>query len=149
MPEYREISRVNSLWIWFFLRLLLPTTPILIQYGLKYLNLYEPEFPQITYIILLFTLALVTITEHSDLSRIIWLSVVPTIVATFLLTAAFLSNVEGKEIAHTKTLTLGFYFWLLLLIISIGRIILDFRQSRTTTARTTKMQEQKMTPTDG
>ena len=65
--------------IWLFVRLLVPTGPIIIQYALKALGAYDPPFPQPTFVVLLFSLSLVTVTEYRDLRAIIYGSMIPAL----------------------------------------------------------------------
>ena len=109
--------------IWIFVRLLVPTGPILIQYLLFGLNLYTPPFPQPTYIVLLFSLALVTLTEYQAISAAIYGSVIPAIGASVLYTAYILKIDDPSQ--HYRTLVLGFYLWLLLITINVVRVVVD------------------------
>ena len=125
-----QIKRTPQPAIWIFLRLIIPTGPIILQYSLFGLGATkEPEFPQITYIILLFGLSLATVTELDDLKNIIYLSFLPSILATFLLTVVYLKQDEQEVI--TQTLFVGFIVWVALVIINTVRIIQQFKTSRT------------------
>jgi hypothetical protein len=89
--------------LWVFLRLLVPTGPILIQYLLYGLGLFSPSFAQPTYIVLLFALALVTLTEYEDVGGIIYGSV-----SRHLEQPSFTRAISSKWKALRSTLGL---FW--------------------------------------
>lgn len=105
--------------VWLFVRLIVPTGPVLIQYGLKGLGLYQPPFPQPTYIVLLFSLALVTLTEYHGISAIIYGCVIPALGASVLYTA-YILKIDAPD-ANRPALIVGFYLWLILLSINIVR----------------------------
>mgnify|MGYP000871098887 CR=1 FL=1 len=116
------------LGLWFFLRLFIPTAPVLIQYSLSWLGIYKPEFPQITYITMLFSLSLTTVVEYKDIQSALYASIIPALTATFLYTVALL--VKGNDEAYFNTLITGFYIWLLLMVFNVSRVILDWRRTR-------------------
>lgn len=109
--------------VWIFVRLLVPTGPILIQYLLSALGLYKPPFPQATYVVLLFSLSLVTLTEYQSLPLAIYGSVIPAISASVLYTA-YILNIERPEY-HYRTLLFGFYLWTFLVVVNVLRILID------------------------
>ncbi len=105
------------------MRILVPAGPIIIQYAMKGLHLYEPPFPQPTYVTLLFSLALATLTEYKDIKAIIYGCVVPALCGSVLYTVYILKNDKPDE--YRLALVTGFYLWLLLLTINIIRTGLD------------------------
>lgn len=115
--------------VWLFLRILVPTGPIIIQYGLSALDLYSPAFPQLTYIILLFSLSLVTLTEYEDLTGILYGAVVPALAATFLYTVAILKSDDPSACKNTQLV--GFYLWTILVIFNVLRVFIDWLSSVT------------------
>jgi hypothetical protein len=119
-----------ELELWLFIRLLVPTGPIIIQYALYGLSLIPtPDFPQITYRILLFGLSLVTVSEYKGLRGILYGSIVPALVATVLYTAALISE-KSNPIGYENTLLAGFILWLLLVIINSVRVVTQWIKSR-------------------
>jgi hypothetical protein len=108
---------------WLYLRLLVPTAPIIIQYGLSKLDLYQPAFPQLTYILLLFSLSAVTLTEYTDFKKVFYLSVLPSWVA-IILYLCYLLRPEDQA-AQYKILITGFYAWLSLLIVHLLRVLIE------------------------
>lgn len=122
------------LGVWFFLRLFVPVGPIIIQYALYGLGVYAPAFPQLTYITLLFTLSLVTLTEYKDIQGIIYGSVAPALAATFLYTVALL--VQNNPTAYNNTLLLGFAVWLMLVVYNVIRVLLNWRRERSKRGKT-------------
>lgn len=109
--------------LWLFFRLIVPTGPVLIQYSLYGLGVYTPEFPQPTFIVLLFALSLATVTEYQSISSVIYGTIIPAISATVLYTV-YLANIADPQ-KHLKTLLVGFYFWLFLVAINIVRVAID------------------------
>jgi hypothetical protein len=109
--------------VWIFVRLVIPTGPILIQYALKGLRLFDPPFPQPTYVTLLFSLALATLTEYRDIRAIIYGCVVPALGGCVLYTVYILKYANPDE--YRLALIVGFYLWLLLLLINILRTAID------------------------
>jgi hypothetical protein len=109
--------------VWIFVRIIVPTGPILIQYGMKFLKLYNPPFPQPTYVTLLFSLALATLTEYQDITAIIYSCVIPALCACVLYTVYILENNNPDE--YRLALIAGFYLWLLLVTINIVRTGID------------------------
>src|SRR6266852_3887403 len=87
----------TPLLVWIFLRLIVPIGPIIIQYSLKALGLYTPPFPQPTFVVLLFSLALVTITEYSDVRALLYGCVVPALGASVLYTVYVLKINSPQE----------------------------------------------------
>lgn len=118
----------TALGIWVFLRLFIPTGPILIQYGLKGLGAYEPPFPQVTYIVLMFSLSLVTLIEYKDLLAILYLAVAPALAATCLYTVVLLTS--DKPVVSNNTLLAGFFLWLVLVMFNTARVIIEWRRKR-------------------
>lgn len=123
----------KRLGIWLFLRLFVPVGPIVIQYSLYGLGAYQPDFLQVTYITIMFSLSLATLTEYSDTLGILYLAVVPAIAATFLYTAALL--VSNNKDAYNRILLTGFVLWLLLIILNIARVMIDWRKRLRETKR--------------
>ena len=111
------------LGLWLFLRIIVPTGPILIQYGLHAFGAYDPVFPQITYVVLLFGISLVTLTEYTNIVAIIYLSVIPSGIAIFLYTAILF--VPSGSPTHNNMLLFGFVLWITLLFINVLRVLLD------------------------
>jgi hypothetical protein len=109
--------------VWIFVRIIVPTGPILIQYALKYLHLYNPPFPQPTYVTLLFSLALATLTEYTDITAIIYGCVIPALCGCVLYTVYILESKNPDD--YRLALIAGFYLWLLLLTINIIRTGID------------------------
>ncbi len=109
--------------IWIYMRLLVPTGPILIQYALHGLGLYSPPFPQHTYTLLVFTLSLVTVTEYENTTWMLYASVTPAIGASILYTVYLLTI--DKPDTHRLALLVGFYLWLILVAINLLRVIFD------------------------
>src|SRR5437763_9300422 len=103
--------------VWIFLRLLVPTGPILIQYLLYSFDLYTPPFPQPAYILLVFSLSLATLTEYQNTTGVIYGSIIPAIGASILYTIYILTINEPNK--HTKVLLIGFYMWAVLIIVNI------------------------------
>ena len=116
---------------WFILRLVVPVMPVLIQYLLGYLGVFTPTFPQPTYLLLLFTLAAVTISEYEEFGKIIALSVVPLLLGTVLYMVHLL--VPNNPVAQQQALLLGFYAWLVLGVIHSIRVLCEWfvRRKRT------------------
>ncbi len=114
--------------IWIYVRLIVPAGPILIQYVLYALDLFTPPFPQATFILLLFTLALVTATEYQSLASLIYGSIIPALAATILYTA-YILTIDNPS-AHQQTLLVGFYLWVLLFTINLLRVLLDIKSQR-------------------
>jgi len=105
--------------VWLFVRLIVPTGPILIQYGLKFLGLYDPPFPQPTYVTLLFSLSLATVTEYRDVRAIIYGCMVPAIGACVLYTV-YVMKIDAPA-QNRPALLAGFYLWIILLLINFVR----------------------------
>ncbi len=121
VPSTQPASLPFSVWI--FVRLIIPTGPILIQYGLKALHLYDPPFPQPTYVVLLFSLALATLTEYRDIQAIIYGCVVPALSGCVLYTVYIIKYDNPNQ--YRSALVAGFYLWLILLLINIVRTCID------------------------
>src|SRR5262249_45760900 len=109
--------------IWIFLRLAVPTGPIVIQYLLWTVGLYAPPFPQPTYLVLLFSLPLVTATEYQDVKGILWGYIAPAVGASVLYTAYVLTINEPTK--HARALLFGFVMWLILVFINVIRVARD------------------------
>lgn len=109
---------------WFILRLFVPLAPVLIQLLLAYIGVFKPAFPQPTFILLLFTLSVVTITEYEEIRKIFALSVLPVLLATVLYVVHLL--VPNDPVAQQKALLLGFYAWLVLGVIHSIRVISEW-----------------------
>ena len=122
-----------QLGIWIFLRVLVPTFPILIQYGLWAFGLYDPEFPQITYTVMAFALLLVTVTEYNSLEQIIYFSILPSIVTSLLyLTALFVQHDQSRQYAYNNVLIAGFCLWLFFIVFNVVRVFIDWRHKNRT-----------------
>ena len=119
--------------VWFFFRLVVPISPIIIQYALFAFNLYSPKFPQTTYITMVFSLSLATLVEYQGISGIIYGSVVPAVVATFLYSVA-LTVENSNPNAYISLLTSGFFLWLVLLVINVIRVIMEWRKRKSSTS---------------
>lgn len=113
---------------WFILRLLVPVGPVLIQYFLGYFGLFAPPFPQPTYVLLLFTLSVVTISEYTQFAKIFALSVAPLLLATVLYILHLLY--PSNAVVQQKALLIGFFAWLLLVGIHSVRVISEWIVSR-------------------
>ena len=109
--------------IWVFLRVLVPTGPIGIQYSLYALGVYDPPFPQPTYIVLLFALAMVTTTEYRRLDALLYGSVLPALAGCVLYTVYLFTADDPAQ--HLTTLLVGFYLWAFLLTVNVARVLLD------------------------
>lgn len=109
--------------IWIFLRLAVPTGPIVIQYLLWTVDLYNPPFPQATYLVLAFSLALVTATEYQNLKGVLWGSIAPAVGATVLYTAYILTINDPTK--HERALVFGFVMWLILVFFNVIRVTRD------------------------
>lgn len=114
--------------VWLFLRIFVPAGPIIIQYALFGLGIYNPPFPQPTYITLLFSLSLATLTEYKDVQGVIYGSVIPALAAVFLYTISLL--VANDPVAYNNTLISGFFTWLALIIINTVRVLLQWQKER-------------------
>lgn len=129
-PQKASDNDKVELELWLFVRFLVPTGPIIIQYGLYGLSLIpRPHFPQITYIILLFGLSLVTVSEYKGLRGILYGSIVPALIATVLYTAALISE-KSNPTGYENTLLTGFALWLFLVIMNTFRVVMQWRKSR-------------------
>jgi hypothetical protein len=109
--------------VWLFARLIVPAGPVFIQYGLKGLGLYEPPFPQPAFVILSFSLALVTVTEYADVRAIIYGCMIPALGASVLYTV-YILKIDSPE-AHRPALLVGFYLWVVLFSINLTRTSID------------------------
>ncbi len=116
-------SRHLPLDIWFIMRILVPLGPLLIENALGFLGAYTPIFPQPTFIMMIFTLAMVTTTEYRNLRLIIFLSIAPAITGTFLYTVYLI--VEDPMVKQ-RTLMAGFYIWIFLVAVHFVRVAIEF-----------------------
>lgn len=106
---------------WLFLRMVVPAAPVAIQYGLSALGAYAPPFPQPTYILLLFSLSLVTLTELTDFRAIVSLCLAPALVGAILYTVHLI--LVTNQTVQERTMYVGFGLWLFLLIVNTLRVL--------------------------
>ena len=128
-PHNTQPTRVQpdmEFGIWVILRLVIPTGPIIIQLLLGLAGMYAPEFIQPTYLVLVFSLALVTATEYKSFKGIFWGSVVPAIAATALYTGYLLTISDAAK--HHDALLTGFFLWAMLVFINVLRVLRDVVQ---------------------
>jgi len=111
---------VQPFAIWIFLRLIVPTTPILIQYAMHFLTSYPVKFPQLTYITMLFSLSLATLTEYSELKAIIWGCILPSVGAAMLYTLAISNEANAAILARIELV--GFGAWVFLMLLNLLRV---------------------------
>ena len=110
-------------WLWVFVRITIPTGPVLIQLALWAADLYVPTLVQPTFVVLVFGLALATSTEYKELKTILWVSVLPALAASVFYTAYLLT--QHTPARHERALILGFYLWLSLVAINLLRVLFD------------------------
>lgn len=106
---------------WLFLRIFVPAAPVAIQYGLSALGAYAPPFPQPTYILLLFSLSLVTLTEWKDFRAVVSLCVAPALVGAILYTVHL--TLVTNQTVQERTMYVGFALWAFLLIVNTFRVL--------------------------
>jgi hypothetical protein len=114
-------SPPQSFWIWIFLRIIIPTLPLLVQYSLHWLGNYRnPDFPQPAYITMIFSLSLSTLTEYRSLKHIIYGCIVPAGIGCIFYIS--LLGHEKDALAYKPEIA-GFWLWSGLLIVNVIRVV--------------------------